>query len=214
MSLVIEQLIADRVIKNPLLVEAFRGIKRQDFVRAEDKYEAEANAPIPIGSGQTISQPFTVAMMLEWLDPRPSDRVLDIGSGSGWQSALLAHVVGHSDGGLVVAIERIAELKTFGEQNIAKYNYISSGIVKCFLGDGGFGYQEFAPYNRVIAAAGAAKIPEPLLDQLAIGGRLVMPVGDEWSQSIVVVDKIGDKQYKEERHAGFVFVPLITKALP
>lgn len=212
MSLVVEQLIADKVIKNPLLVEAFRAINRQDFVRPEDKFEAEANAPLPIGSGQTISQPFTVAMMLEWLDPKPGERVLDIGSGSGWQTALLAHVVGRKPGGQVVAIERVAELKEFGEKNVAKYNYVSSGVARCVLGDGGFGYAECAPYNRIIAAAAAAHIPQPLLDQLTVGGRLVIPLGDDWSQSIVVVDKTGENEYKEEQHPGFVFVPLITEA--
>lgn len=212
MSLVVEQLIADKVIKNPLLVEAFRAINRQDFVRPEDTFEAEANAPLPIGFGQTISQPFTVAMMLEWLNPEPGNRVLDIGFGSGWQSALLAHVVGRQPDGLIVAIERVPELKEFGECNIAKYNFIKSGVVRCILGDGGFGYPEGAPYNRIIVAAAAAHIPQPLLNQLSVGGRLVIPIGDDWSQNIIVVDKIGDKQYKEERYPGFVFVPLITKA--
>ena len=140
MSLVIEQLIADGVIKNPLLVDAFRTIKRQDFVRPDDKSEAEANAPLPIGCGQTISQPFTVAMMLEWLNPQPGERMLDIGSGSGWQTALLAQVASRKEGGLVVAIERVPELKEFGEQNIAKYNFISSNTVKCVLCHCGFCY--------------------------------------------------------------------------
>ena len=212
MSLVVEQLIADKVIKNELLVEAFRAINRQDFVRPEDKFEAEANAPLSIGCGQTISQPFTVAMMLEWLDPQPGERVLDVGSGSGWQTALLAQVVSRKPGGQVVAIERVPELKEFGEKNVAKYNYVSSGLARCVLGDGGFGYPASAPYNRIVVAAAAAHVPPPLLDQLAVGGRLVMPLGDDWSQTIVVVDKIGEKQYKEERHPGFIFVPLITKA--
>ena len=210
---IVDALVNDETIKTPVIMAAFRSIERRDFILSEYQLEADVNAPLPIGHGQTISQPFTVASMLEWLQPQPGDRVLDIGSGSGWQTALLAHIVSQQPGGKVVAIERIPELKALGEKNIEKYGFVSSGVVHCLVGDGALGAPDYAPYQRIIAAAAAPQVPALLKEQLALGGRLVMPIGNEWSQAIVVVDKTSNHTYKEQRHPGFVFVPFVSNKL-
>jgi len=119
MSHLINQLISEGTLKTPAIISAFEKIKREDFMLPENADEAEANYPLSIGHSQTISQPFTVAFMLELLEPQPGDKILDIGSGSGWTTALLAEIIGPQ--GQVFAIERIPELKKFGENNVKKY---------------------------------------------------------------------------------------------
>lgn len=216
MSQLINQLIQEGTLKrkSPGIIKAFRAIRRVDFMAPGSECEAEGNYPVPIGWGQTISQPFTVAFMLELLQPREGDKILDIGSGSGWTTALLAHiVVGEqqvSDGikGKVFGIERIPELKDFGEQNVSKYNFVKRGVVQFLCTDGSGGLEDKAPFDRILVSAAAAHIPEALLRQLKIGGRLVIPVG-RVSQDIVLVEKVGKDEYKQQRNQGFVFVPLI-----
>lgn len=202
----IKQLISDGYLKTPKIIEAFKKIKRDDFLLPEFKEEAEANYPLPIGYGQTISQPLTVAFMLELLQPKKSDKILDIGSGSGWTTALLAYIVGD---GKIIAIDIIPELVEFGRNNVAKYNFVEKGVVEFICGDGSKGLPKEAPFDKIHVAAAAAKIPEALLNQLKIGGRLVIPVGIE-SQDMVLIEKIGEKKYKEQKFPGFLFVPLVT----
>jgi len=220
----INELISQHYLKTPLLIEAFKNINRADFLPDDLRDEAGFNAPLPIGYGQTNSQPLTVAFMLELLQPQPGDRILDIGSGSGWTSALLAWCVsGGGEGrppappaaereaarenkvGKVYAIERIPELCEFGKQNIAKYNYIAKGVVKTICADGTKGLAEEAPFDKIIAAASAGKIPAAWKEQLKIGGRLVLPV----ENSIWLLDKTGQNKFEEKEFPGFVFVPLI-----
>jgi len=170
----INQLIKEGYLKTPEIIEAFRKIKRADFApdyllkeKGED-FIAEYNAPLPIGYEQTISQPLTVAFMLELLQPKAGDRILDIGSGSGWQTALLAQIVAdlrgpdlgasllkafRSEAPKIFAIERIPELKEFGEKNAAKYNFIEKGIAQFFCQDGSLGLPEQAPFDKIIATA-------------------------------------------------------------
>ena len=136
----INSLIKDGYLKTLEIIEAFKLIDRTDFVLEEYKNEAYVNAPLPIGFGQTISQPLTVAFMLELLEPKAGEKILDVGAGSGWVSALLAKIVG--DKGKIIGIERISELKEMAEKNIAKYNFIEKGIVKIILGDGAKGYKK------------------------------------------------------------------------
>lgn len=210
MTDLVEQLIASKYLKTPHLIEAFKKIKREDFVLPGAKEEAELNVPLNIGFGQTISQPLTVAFMLELLKPRKGKKALDIGSGSGWVSALLAEIVGES--GRVYAIERIDELKNFGEQNAEKYKFVSGGWLKFFVGDGAKGLPEYAPFDLIHVAAGAATIPPALLNQLAIGGRLIIPEGVD-TQELVLIERKSENEYTQRRFSGFVFVPLISETI-
>jgi len=205
----INQLIQEGYLKTPRIIKAFQKINRADFLPDKVRDEAELNIPLSIGYGQTISQPLTVAFMLELLAPEKGDKVLDVGSGSGWSVALLAEIVGEK--GKVYAVERIFELKEFGERNVAKYNFVASQRVKFFCLDGSKGLKEFAPFSRIIVAAGTAQIPLPLKEQLAVGGRLVIPVGIG-SQDMIVIEKLEKDRYKENRYPGFVFVPLIESS--
>jgi protein-L-isoaspartate(D-aspartate) O-methyltransferase len=206
----IDELIRDGYLKAPEIISAFKKIKRDDFILPENKNDSEINAPLPIGYGQTISQPLTVAFMLELLEPKEGEKILDVGSGSGWTTALLAEIVGKK--GKVFALEIIPKLKEFGEKNVSRYNFIKKGTVLFIEGDGWQGLPEFAPFDKVLVSAAASRIPEKLLEQIKIGGRLVIPIGENYqTQEIVLIDKIGENKYKEKRFPGFVFVPLVDK---
>ena len=145
------ELIESGYLKTQTLIQAFRSVDRSYFVPAKFKEEAYVNEPLPIGYGQTISQPLVVAFMLEQLSPKPGEKILDIGSGSGWQTALLAYIVGET--GKVVAIERISELVKIAKENISKFNFIKKGIVELIEGNALNGYSKEAPYDKIIAAA-------------------------------------------------------------
>lgn len=200
----IDNLISSNWLKTPRLIEAFKKIKRIDFLPEEMKELSELNEALPIGYGQTISQPLVVAFMLELLQPQPGEKILDVGSGSGWTSALLAEIVG---GGKVIAIEVIPELMAFGKNNIEKYNFIKKGIVECLCADGSKGCNKEAPFDKILASASAKEIPLAWKEQLKIGGRIVTPIGN----SIWSFDKIAEKEFEEKEYPGFVFVPLIEK---
>ena len=201
----IDSLIAEGWLKTPRIIGAFKKIKRVDFLPSEMKDMAEFNTAMPIGFGQTISQPLVVAFMLEKLEPKKGDKILDIGSGSGWTTALLADIVGQQ--GKIVAIEIVLELVEFGKNNVAKYNFVKEGVVKFILGDGSKGYKKEAPYDKILASASAINLPQAWKDQLKIGGRIVAPIGN----SIWLFVKKTNSEFEEFEYPGFVFVPLVKQ---
>jgi len=203
MENLINELISEGYLKTNRIITAFRKIHRRDFLPEDIKDDYALNIPLPIDYGQTISQPLTVAFMLELLQPKTGEKILDIGSGSGWQTTMLAEIVGVS--GKVIAIERIPNLKAFGEKNVAKYNFKN---VQFICADGTKGYKKEAPFDKIIVAAAAKEIPKDLKKQLKVGGRLVIPVG-EYEQDMICLDKISDDEFEEKSYPGFQFVPLI-----
>lgn len=221
----IDDLIKEGWLKTPRIIEAFRQIKRADFLPAGSEDLAELNEALAIGYGQTISQPLVVAFMLELLQPVSGEKILDIGSGSGWTSALLSEIVGEK--GKVLAVEVVPELKEFGEKNAEKYNFTEKGIVEFICTDGSKGYKKEAPYDKILASAaiypvrnedsnGANKLPSAWKEQLKIGGRIVTPIGSSvWlfvKKSSSFAEATKDKDdFEETEYPGFVFVPLIEK---
>ena len=201
----IDSLIEGGWLKTPRIIEAFRKIKRVDFVPEDIKNLAELNEALLIGYGQTISQPLVVAFMIEQLDPKPGDKILDIGSGSGWTSALLAEIVGPE--GKIIAIDIVPELVEFGRKNIEKYNFVKRRVVQCVCADGSKGYQKEAPFDKILVSATARELSLAWKKQLKIGGRIVTPI----NTSIWVFLKKNEKEFTEIEYPGFVFVPLISK---
>ena len=174
--MLIDSLIKDGWLKTPAIIEAFRKIKRVDFLPKDLEDLAELNEALPIDCGQTISQPLTVAFMLEQLQPQLGDKILDVGAGSGWTTALLAEIVGEK--GKVVAIEVVPELAEFGRANVAKYNFIEKGTVEVICADGSKGYEREAPFDKIMVSASVQKrVPKAWKEQLKIEGRIVTPMG-------------------------------------
>lgn len=199
----INQLIHQGVLKTSSIIEAFRAVPREDFLPEEGKTLSESDQPVYIGYGQTNSQPYTVSYMLELLQPQPGDNVLDIGAGSGWTAALIGYLV--SPKGHVTAIERIPQLHTFAQRNLEKYSVLPVSLVQ---GDGSRGYPKNSPYQIIHAAAATPEVPAVLLDQLAIGGRLLIPVGKD-QHTLTLVKKTGRTTTETKKFPGFAFVPLI-----
>ena len=199
----VDGFIKSGILKTPRIIEAFKKIDRADFVPEELKEMAYVNEPLPIGEGQTVSQPYTVAFMIELLQPEPGNKIFEIGFGSGWQTAVLAHIV--SPLGRIYAVERIPELFRFGRRNVSKYGFIKNGAVKTIGGDATLGLKRHASFDRIIAAASGKEVPEEWLKELKVGGRLVAPV----KNSIWFYIKTGKDEFSKKEYPGFVFVPLV-----
>ena len=195
----VDDMIFSNMLKSPQIIDAFREIDRKYFVPDSFSDHIYIDAPLPIGNNQTISQPSTVAFMLEHLEPQEGDTVLDIGSGSGWTTALLCQIVGEE--GSVTGIERVGALVEQGRENLSKFNFNHCRIKQAGEKLGLPGEQ----FDRILVSASADEIPEELFSQLKIGGILVIPV----ENSIYKFKKVSEEDIKIEEFYGFVFVPLI-----
>lgn len=186
---------------SPGVLEAMRKVPREQFVPAAERGMAYYNGPLPIGHGQTISQPYIVALMTELLAPRPEHTVLELGTGSGYQAAVLAELVSH-----VFSIEIIPELGTEARARLLRLGYRN---VDVRVGDGYAGWTEHAPFDGIIVTAGATAVPPPLVAQLRKGGRLIMPVGGHFSgQELTVLEKDSAGDVQVRRVLPVAFVPL------
>jgi protein-L-isoaspartate(D-aspartate) O-methyltransferase len=191
-----------RGVTDARVLAALRAVPRERFVPEESAAAAYEDHALGIGLGQTISQPYMVAVMTAALRLAPSDRVLEIGTGSGYQAAVLAHLAGS-----IVSIERHAPLADAAR---ARLEALGLTNVTVIVGDGTEGYAAGAPYDAILVTAGAPHVPAALRDQLADGGRLVVPVGTAWHQDLVLVERRG-ASFREMPGEGCVFVPLIGR---
>ncbi len=188
---------------NDRVVEAMAGVPRDLFVPEELRSEAYFDLPLPIGFGQTISAPHMVAIMCEILDLRDGMTVLEVGGGSGYHAAVMAKLVGPK--GHIYSMERIPELIAKARESLKKAGIANVTMIE---GDGSIGLPEHAPYDRISVAATAPSVPEPLKQQLSIGGKLVIPVGVGFQELVLVTRKNG---FVTEEKMGVAFVPLIGK---
>jgi len=195
----INHLMSTNSMHSKNIIDAFTKIDRADFVLDPNDSELYADHPLPIGHGQTISQPTTVAMMLEMLQPKEGQKILDIGSGSGWTTALLAYIVG--DKGSVIGLERVSYLVKFGNNNLKKYDFQNAKITQAKDALG----LEGETFDRILVSAAAQEFPLKLTQQLNIGGRLVIPI----KNSIYEIVKKENGEIEGIEHYGFTFVPLI-----
>ena len=198
----IERHLVNRGIREQPIIEAFRQVPREKFVAEEYEHLAYGDHPLPIEAGQTISQPYIVALMIQAAEIKPGDKVLEIGAGSGYAAAVISRIAEK-----VVAIERQHDLVEVASERLQRLGYDNVRIVE---GDGTRGCPDEAPFDAILAAASGSHVPEPLLAQLALGGRIVMPIGSPgWVQELVKVTKQDGGVLKQENLGGVRFVPLI-----
>jgi protein-L-isoaspartate(D-aspartate) O-methyltransferase len=199
-SEMVKEQIERRGIADKRVLKAMREIPRHLFVPEDARLEAYDDHPVPIGQDQTISQPYIVALMSELLELKGGEKVLEIGTGSGYQAAVLSKLAKK-----VISLERIKEIAERVRRLLAKSHYNNVSVIHA---DGTKGYAKEAPYDAIIVTAAAEKVPRALLSQLAEGGRLVAPIGGSYYQELIRIRKVNG-EFKEEHHGGVVFVPLI-----
>ncbi len=187
-------------IKDERILNVFRRIPRHLFVDTALEARAYKDTALPIGKGQTISQPYTVARQTELLEVFPGERILEIGTGSGYQAAILCEL-----GAEVFSVERHKKLYEKARNILKELTY----SVQLKLGDGSLGWSAYAPYDGIVVTAGAPVVPEDLIKQLNVNGRLIVPVGDEAKQEMVRVLKKRENEFEEKRFRNFKFVPLV-----
>lgn len=190
-----------RGIKHPGILAAMRQVPRHLFVSMEYQSQAYADHPLPIGNDQTISQPYIVALMSELIRPKANDCVLEVGSGSGYQAAILSHLVSK-----VHSIDRHAGLVNQAQEVI---DTLKMTNVQFHIGDGSLGLPEYAPFDAIMITAAAPKLPRPLLDQLKIGGRLVLPVGERRHQRLERWTRTSEDSFEHDQDIPVSFVPLV-----
>lgn len=187
-------------IEDERVLAAFNQVPRHVFVDTALEGRAYKDSALPIGMGQTISQPYTVARQTELLEVFPGERVLEIGTGSGYQAAILCEL-----GAKVYSVERHKKLYEKARSTLRELGY----SVELKLGDGSLGWSAYAPYDAIVVTAGAPVVPDDLVNQLNVNGRLVVPVGDEEKQEMVRVLKVRENEFEQERYRNFKFVPLV-----
>lgn len=198
----VERQIASRGITDPKILEAFRAVPREEFLSEEYRDLAYGDHPLPIEAGQTISQPYIVALMIKAAEVKPGDKVLEVGAGSGYAAAVISRIASE-----VIAIERQSELVEVASERMRRLGYDNVRIVE---GDGTRGWPDDAPFDAILAAASGSHVPPPWVEQLAERGRIVMPVGDPgWVQKLVKVTKGPAGNLITEDLGAVRFVPLI-----
>ena len=196
----VEDQLRSRGIRDVRVLTAMGKVPREEFIAGDDLGDAYGDHPLPIGAGQTVSQPYIVAAMVEALELRPSDRVLEVGTGTGYEAAVLAELAAE-----VWTVERHRELASGAQAILARLGYTNVHVIH---GDGSLGLPEHAPFDRILVAAAAPRIPESLVAQLVDGGRLVLPVGTRFEQQVQIVRK-EDKELFVTLHDLCRFVPLV-----
>ncbi|MFW6289354.1 MAG: protein-L-isoaspartate(D-aspartate) O-methyltransferase [Mariniphaga sp.] len=187
-------------IKDEKVLAAIGKVPRHLFMESSFLKFAYKDQAFPIGAGQTISQPYTVAFQTQLLQVQENDKILEVGTGSGYQAAVLVEM-----GARVFTIERQKELFQKVQAFLPEIGYQPA----CFFGDGYQGLPNFAPFDKILVTAGAPEVPSALKEQLKTGGRMVIPVGNETRQEMLVIIRVSDDEYRTEKHGGFVFVPLL-----
>ncbi len=200
----VRQQLARRGINDCRVLAAMRWVPRDWFLPPDLSRQAYRDGPLPIGSGQTISQPYIVGLMTASLAPRRRHRVLEIGTGSGYQTAVLARLVAR-----VFTVERLPDLLVEAEE---RFRRLGITTVDTRLGDGAAGWAEAAPFDGILVTAATPRVPAPLLEQLTLGGRLVAPIGDHDEQELIILERseAGDG-WRERRAGGVRFVPLVSR---
>lgn len=196
----VENQLVSRNIKDERVLNVFRKVPRHMFIKESLQNEAYNDYPLSIGCGQTISQPYIVALMTQCLKLEGNEKILEIGTGSGYQTAVLAELAEY-----VYSVERCSELAEKAKLVLDNLGYTN---IKIKIGDGTLGWEEFSPYDRIIVTAAAPAVPAIIKNQLKDRGRLVIPVGDRLSQTLLIIEKNGNK-FNEIKECGCVFVPLI-----
>lgn len=204
-NIMIREHLMGRGILDQAVLKAMREVPREEFIHEHQRGQAFGDHPLPIDGGQTISQPYIVAYMTEALELNAADNVLEIGTGSGYAAAVLSRIVTS-----VYSVERLGRLALSARQRLEQLGYTNIIIHE---GDGTLGWPAHAPYDAIVVTAGAPSVPEPLLKQLAIGGRLVIPVGPSTDLQVLVrVRRVSEHDYHREQLCGVRFVPLIGAA--
>lgn len=202
----VEKLKRKDYLEKPEIIEAFKTVQREEFIPSKYEKQAYVDRPLSIGEGQTISAPSMIAIMLEVLEVEEGQKILEIGTGSGYNAALMAEMVGED--GKICSVERLAEIAEFGRRNLEDAGY--GDIVDVVVGDGTTGWGEEAPYDRIIVTACAPKVSDALIEQLKVGGILTAPVGSHYrGQKLLEVEKESKEETDVYRHTSCAFVPLI-----
>jgi protein-L-isoaspartate(D-aspartate) O-methyltransferase len=200
-EIMIERHLKGRGVKDPAVLNAMREVPREAFLPEDMAEFAYEDSPLPIGRGQTISQPYIVAVMTELLEPSKDDRILEIGTGSGYAAAILSRIARD-----VYTIERYADLANTAKEHFRELGYDNIHVL---CGDGTLGWPEHAPYDAIVVTAGAPAVPDPLKEQLAVGGRLVIPTGSSYAQQLMRIRRTAPDNYEQENLIGVRFVPLV-----